>query len=85
MGPWHKPIGVLWKASQSLEINSFLGRRRLLIRAADPNIVRKTLEMTLHKAGLIKLGDDGLQEKDMIAMIPRKLRNMTANCEEPIA
>ena len=41
--------------------------------------------MILHKAGLIKLGDDGLQEKDMIAMIPRKLRNMTANCEEPIA
>jgi hypothetical protein len=41
--------------------------------------------MTSRKAGPIKLDDDMLQGKDMIATIPRKLRNMMANCEEPIA
>ena len=43
-------IEVLCKASQSLEINSFLERRRLHTRAVDPDIVQKTLEMISRKA-----------------------------------
>jgi hypothetical protein len=50
-----------------------------------PGIVRKMLEVISLKAGLIKLGDDELQEKDMIATIPKKLRNTMANCKEPIS
>ena len=85
MVPWRKLIGVLWRASRSLETNLPLGRRKLHIRAVDPSIVRKMLVMILHRAKSTKLAVDVLQGKDMIAMIPRRPRNMTANFEEPIA
>jgi hypothetical protein len=85
MGPWRKLIEVLWKASRSLEINSSLGRIKLHIRAVDPGIILWTLVMISHKAESTKPDDDVLQEKDMIATIPRKLGNTIANCEDPIA
>ena len=85
MGPWHKHIEVRWKVSRSLEISSPLERRKLHIRAVDPSIVRKMLVMILHRAKSTKLAVGVLQGKDMIATIPRRPRNMTANFEELIA
>jgi hypothetical protein len=84
MGMWRKLIGVLWKASRSLEINLPLGRRKLHTKAAGLGIARRMLVMTLHKAESTKLGVDVLQGKDMIAMILKKLGNTMASCEEPI-
>jgi hypothetical protein len=75
---------VLWRASQFLEINSFLGRKSTHIRAVASSIVRETLEMTLLKVELKKLGGDEPQEEDMIAAIPKKLRSTTVRCEELI-
>jgi hypothetical protein len=77
-------IRVLWRASQFLEINLFLEKKSPHIREVSPSIVRETLEMTLLKVGLIKLGDDEPQEEDMIAAIPKKLGSTTARCEELI-
>jgi hypothetical protein len=43
------------------------------------------LAVILHRAESTKLVIGVLQEKDMIAKIPKKPRNMTVNFEEPIA
>jgi hypothetical protein len=75
---------VLWRASQSSEINSFLEKKSSHIREAAPSIVREAPEMTSVKVGSIKLGDDGPQEEGMIAAILKKLGSTTARCEELI-
>jgi hypothetical protein len=54
---------VLWRASQFLEINSFLKRRSPHTRAVPPSIVRETLKTILLKVGLIKLGVDAAREE----------------------
>jgi hypothetical protein len=68
-----------------LEINLFLAKKSLRIRAVVPSIVRGTPGMTLLKVGSTKLADDEPQEEGMIAAIPKKLRSTTARCEEPTA
>jgi hypothetical protein len=81
---WHKLIGALWKASQSLEINSPLGRRKLRIKVVDLSIDRKMPVMILHRVRLTKLAVGVPRGKDMTVTIPRKPKSTMVNSEVPI-